>query len=99
MAWFFVFFFLLSDNASYHSRKTTDAPNSKTKVADLRSWIKKNSSADPSKLKRPECWAMVKNLLKTKPAEKAVDAMVQRAGIVLERLPPYHCDLNPIERC
>ncbi len=89
----------LIDNASYHSRKKSGTPNSTTKKADLQSWLRNEAKVEFSPtLKRPQLWDLVKAELRRKPALPVVDQMASDQGVILERLPPYHCMMNAIEQ-
>ena len=89
---------IVIDNASIHNKRPEGSPNSKTKKAELQSWlIKKNIYFKP-KAKREELWRIAQAELKNNP-EYAIDKLVHavRPDIIFLRLPPYHCELNAIE--
>ena len=83
------------DNASYHSRENPDtkAPTSNSTKISMNEWlVEKNISFSDSLLK-PELYKIVKEK-----SQYVVDTLVHESGIhKVLRLPPYHCDLNPIE--
>ena len=89
---------LVFDNASYHSKKEeNNTPTHKWRIDQLRSWLKaKNVEFDP-KTKRPDLYLMARTKAAEDPKYR-VDDMIRDAGHEVLRLPPYHCDLNPIER-
>ena len=85
------------ENASYHSRidPATASPTSKTIKSDMIQWLqKKGVAVDPLALK-PTVYEMVKQ--HKPPKDYVVDKLIQEWGHRVLRLPPYHCDLNPIE--
>ena len=49
----------------------------------------------PADAKRPDLWLLAKAKAAAEPRFK-VDDMIKEAGHDVLRLPPYHCDLNPI---
>ena len=51
----------------------------------------------PEKALRPELWKLAQAKEKEDPRYK-VDDLIRDHGHEVLRLPPYHCDLNPIER-
>jgi hypothetical protein len=59
------------------------------------SWLTKNNINFNNKAKKPEIYGIVK-LNKGPPIYK-VDEFLKRKGHEVLRLPPYHCELNPIE--
>lgn len=84
------------DNAPYHSRKVEKVPTSAWKKSDIQAWLtSKNLNFEEKMLKV--------NLLEIVGQEKhkyqkcIVDEMAAAQGITVLRLPPYHCELNPIE--
>jgi len=84
------------DNAPYHSVRTEKIPTSSTKKADILSWlISKNVFIDRTMFK-PQLVAKVKEI-KGQYISYVVDNMAKDAGHSVLRLPPYHCELNPIE--
>ena len=89
---------LVIDNASIHNKRSAGTPTSQTIKQDMQNWlISKNINFSPNALKA-ELWEIIKEKLKSEP-EYDIDKMVKkiRKDITLERLPPYHCELNPIE--
>ena len=89
---------IVIDNASIHNKRPEGSPNSKTKKAELQSWlIKKNIYFEP-KAKREVLWRLAQAEMKNNP-EYAIDKLVhaKRPDIIFLRLPPHHCELNAIE--
>lgn len=84
------------DNASYHSLKVEKIPNSNTKKDDIKAWLNDK--------KIPYQSSCLKKDLLQKVSEAShfyddyvVDALARDSGRTVVRLPPYHCELNPIE--
>lgn len=84
------------DNASYHNRQLEPSPTT--------AWRKDNIINCLSQKKIPfDDKMLIVKLLniarKHIPESKkyVVDEMVREKNIIVHRLPPYHCELNPIE--
>ena len=86
------------DNASVHNKRAPGTPKSNTRKDDMISWLlDKGIDFPPDALKR-DIWEIVKQQLQNEP-EYCIDKLVQRLrpDVTIERLPPYHCELNAIE--
>jgi len=88
---------IIMDNASYHSvrEEGTKTPTSNSRKGDMINWLTKNNINFNNKAKKPELYEIVK-LNKGPPIYK-VDEFLKHKGHEVLRLPPYHCELNPIE--
>ena len=88
---------IVMDNASYHSRLDPDksAPTSKAKKATMIEWLERNGIPFDKKMLKPEIYKLV--VQHKPPKEYVVDNLLKSKGHQVLRLPPYHCDLNPIE--
>ncbi|XP_047019342.1 uncharacterized protein LOC126053827 [Helicoverpa armigera] len=87
---------IVMDNASYHSRKIERIPTAKSKKQDICNWLReKNISCNAEMLKR-ELLNIVKNHRQRYDA-CIIDEMAKSQNKTVLRLPPYHCELNPIE--
>ena len=88
---------IVMDNASYHSRISTDSisPTSSTRKEDMKIWLRNKNIPFDDNLLKPELYELIR---KNKPEKIYVtDQLIQSHGHLVLRLPPYHCDLNPIE--
>ncbi|XP_060808703.1 uncharacterized protein LOC132903751 [Amyelois transitella] len=86
---------IVMDNAPYHSVVLNKAPTSATKVAEIKVWLEDNGVPFEDSLRKPELLTLVK---RHKPAPLyEIDEILGEHGHTVVRLPPYHCDLNPIE--
>lgn len=86
---------IVMDNAPYHSVVKNKAPTSSTRVADIKQWLHDNNVPFDTKFTKPLLLNLVK---KHKPAPiYEIDELLSEFGHTVVRLPPYHCDLNPIE--
>lgn len=87
---------VVMDNASYHSRRQEKIPVTSWRKDAIQEWLSgKNIPYEMSDTK-------VLLLEKVKARKEqyqtyVVDEMAKGAGIEILRLPPYHCELNPIE--
>lgn len=87
---------IVMDNASYHSRRQDKIPTSKNTKKEIQEWLEsKNITFEVDSLKR-DLLELV-NFHRTKYISYRVDIMAERKNCQVLRLPPYHCELNPIE--
>ncbi|KAJ8728988.1 hypothetical protein PYW07_006684 [Mythimna separata] len=87
---------IVMDNAPYHSRKLEKLPTTATRKADIQEWLKNKNIPFEEKDLRATLLEKVKNQ-KHLYQKFVVDEMAREKGISVLRLPPYHCELNPIE--
>ena len=60
-------------------------------------WLDAKGVAYPQKALKPELWKLARKKSSDEPKYN-VDELIKSYGHEVLRLPPYHCDLNPIER-
>ncbi|KAF0745140.1 DDE 3 domain-containing protein [Aphis craccivora] len=87
---------IIMDNASYHSVYSVNYPKSNAIKSSVQQWLRKNG-VDFSPLETlSELRERVKSLI---PKEKKyeLDEIALQMGHEVVRLPPYHCQYNPIE--
>ncbi|KAL4107543.1 hypothetical protein QTP88_017874 [Uroleucon formosanum] len=87
---------IVMDNASYHSQLKDNFPKSNSRKAVVEGWLK-NKNIEFSPLERlSELRERVKKLI---PMYKRyeLDEIALEMGHEVIRLPPYHCQYNPIE--
>ncbi len=89
---------IVMDNATYHSRRCpeTIAPTMAKRKDVMKEWLTERGIPFHSKSLKAELYALIKKY-KPKP-EYVVDRLITQHGHKVLRLPPYHCDLNPIEQ-
>lgn len=88
---------IVIDNASYHSIMTEDSksPNTATKKEDIRDWLRTKGIDFTDDMVKAELLDLVR---RNKPRPRyIVDELAMAAGHRVLRLPPRHCELNPIE--
>lgn len=87
---------IVMDNASYHSVLSVNYPKSNAIKSSVQQWLRENG-VDFSPLETlSELRERVKSLI---PKEKKyeLDEIALQMGHEVVRLPPYHCQYNPIE--
>ncbi|XP_029345261.1 uncharacterized protein LOC115034062 [Acyrthosiphon pisum] len=87
---------IVMDNASYHSVKIDKAPSSNTRKADIIKWLTDKGIFIDRPMVIPELLLMVKRL-KPQHERYVIDELAKSYNHTVLRLPPYHCELNPIE--
>lgn len=86
---------IVMDNAPYHSIVKNKAPTTSSTIAEIKLWLEENNiNFDPT-LRKPMLYDLVK-INKPEPVYE-IDELLSEHGHTVVRLPPYHCDLNPIE--
>ena len=85
------------DNVSYNSvqAETTRRPPSNARKAELHDWLVNHGVDFDPQMISAELWELVKTNLP--PVKFCVDELAEDYGFEILRLPPCHCDLNPIE--
>jgi hypothetical protein len=78
-----------------HSRISKKQPTSSWTKGNIVNWLKENNIHFPAKSFKVELLNIARNDKKEK--EHIVDEMSYSYGHKVLRLPPYHCQLNPIE--
>lgn len=87
---------IIMDNAHYHSRRVERVPTTAWNVGHIKEWLSsKNIEFAEDSLKK-ELLALV-NSVRDQYSIYKVDRMAEERGYTVCRLPPYHCELNPVE--
>jgi transposase len=86
---------VVMDNASYHCVVKNKAPTTRTTKPKIKEWLTANNIHYEEYHKKDELLVFV-DKYKPEPVYAAENILQQHGHEVL-RLPPYHCDLNPIE--
>ncbi|XP_049518354.1 uncharacterized protein LOC125943315 [Dermacentor silvarum] len=87
---------IVMDNASYHSAQVEKVPSSSSRKSDIQCWLKLKSIPFSDDQLKSELLQLVKQH-KHMFLPYQIDTLASAAGHVVVRLPPCHCDLNPIE--
>ena len=87
---------IIMDNASYHSRQSEKIPNTNSRKGEILKWMEdKSIPILPGRVTIKQLLTIVKD---SKPEKSFIcDELAKDAGHTVLRLPPYHCELNPIE--
>ena len=88
---------VVMDNAPYHSHLDPDSkvPNTGSRKSEVSAWLDKNNVQYDKDMVKAELLDLVKQ---HKPRPKyIIDELASAHGHEVLRLPPYHCELNPIE--
>ena len=87
---------IVLDNASYHTVRMENIPTLSWKKIDIQNWLQgKGIPFEESQIKT-ELLGLVHHV-KHRYTKYRIDIMAENAGHTVLRLPPYHCELNPIE--
>lgn len=87
---------IVMDNAPYHSVELEKYPNSTWKKTHILEWLISKNVVFNRPMLKPELLAKVREL---RPQHKSyvIDNIAKDNGHTVLRLPPYHCEFNPIE--
>lgn len=88
---------IVMDNASYHSTLLEKVPTlSSGKKADMQAWLDRHNISYSKNMIRVQLNQLI---LQNKPRFPSyiIDTLAESHGHSIVRLPPYHCELNPIE--
>ena len=88
------------DNAPYHSRLSDEFKRPKKRKADMKLWLSQHNIDYDQRELNAELWLKITEYLKNYRGEKYfLDAHLKSLQVEVVRMPPYHCDVNPIEKC
>ena len=92
---------LVLDNASYHSRLMEQFKRPKKVKKEIQQWLTGHGIIYGARELVAELWQKVTDFLKNHVGDRYYmdDYLKTEEGIDTVRLPPYHCDFNPIEKC
>ena len=83
------------DNAAYHSVLLEKMPTQAWKKAEIKSWLIKKGEQPTDDLLKSQLLLLTKKYNCGKKYQ--IDTIAKDAGHKVVRLPPYHCQYNPIE--
>lgn len=87
---------IVLDNASYHSRKLEKVPNTAWRKENIKSWLLSKHIPFENDMLKAQLLQIV-NYHKEKYNLYVIDELAKSHNRTVLRLPPYHCELNPIE--
>ena len=80
-----------------NSTKLKKPPIKSSKKAILQDHLAKYDITFDLKLTQKQLWALVEPTIVNAPIKYEIDTLLAQKGIDVLRLPPYHCQYNPIE--
>ncbi|XP_063856735.1 uncharacterized protein LOC135098338 [Scylla paramamosain] len=86
---------IVMDGASYHSVKLERRPTTAWKKSELLDWLIKKGVQPQDNSSKAQLQELAKKMDVT--TTNIIDKIVEEAGHQVLRLPPYHCQYNPIE--
>jgi transposase len=87
---------IVMDNAPYHSVKAESCPTSSWNKKDIEKWLEEKGEVYEKPKIKPRLMDIV-NSIKPRYNQYLIDEYVKKHNKVILRIPPYHCELNPIE--
>ena len=88
---------IVVDNASYHNVQLNRHPTSNARKGEMLFWLDKRGIRYSSDMTKAELYDLIK-MHKPQYETFAIDCLLAEHGHTVIRLPPYHPDLNPIEK-
>nr|XP_042912462.1 uncharacterized protein LOC122272631 [Parasteatoda tepidariorum] len=87
---------IVMDNAAYHTKVLNPVPTKSSTKDKMCVWLEKKQIIHNKKMRKVELFELI---TANAPTEKqyCIDELLKEQGHDVLRLPPYHCDLNPIE--
>ena len=87
---------IVMDNAPYHSAEQDEHPTILWSKTELREWLSKHNVKWSHEMLKAEL-LQLSDLHKSRFQKYELDEMARERGHTVIRLPPYHCQYNPIE--
>ncbi|CAH2084624.1 unnamed protein product [Euphydryas editha] len=87
---------VVMDNAPYHCTQINRAPTMSNLKSELQEWLKEKNIFFEESWTKPVLYDIIKK--NKEPPVYAIDELLRQHNHEVVRLPPYHCDLNPIEK-
>lgn len=87
---------IVMDNAPYHNKQVDKPPSKYSVKSEMIDWLQRKGINCDSSMRKTVLYQLVEKLM---PATKVyrIDSSLQAHGHTVLRLPPYMCELNPIE--
>ncbi|XP_072380739.1 uncharacterized protein [Diabrotica undecimpunctata] len=86
---------IVMDNALSHSKKLKRIPNNYDNKEEIKEWLRSRDIYFEEDYLKSKLLDIVAHF-KSQYDERIVDDMAKSKNVKLLRLPPYHCELNPI---
>lgn len=87
---------IVMDNAPYHSRRYEAVPTTASRKEVIQQWLTSKKIDWDAKMVKKDLLHIVASV-KSLYLKYRVDIAAEKAGCIVLRLPPYHCEFNPIE--
>jgi hypothetical protein len=90
---------VIMDTAPYHSMVGDKLPTLKSTNGQLQEWLTKQNIEYDETMTKKNIWNIIKPHLDAAKITKkyVIDEILAKKGHDVLRLPPYHCQYNPIE--
>jgi transposase len=88
---------VIMDNAPYHSVQLDKPPTLSAKKENLQNYLISKNIAFDKKFTKKQLWELIEPTFTNSPVQYEIDTLLGQHGIDVLRLPPYHCQYNPIE--
>ncbi|XP_059045044.1 uncharacterized protein LOC131840870 [Achroia grisella] len=88
---------VVMDNAPYHSRKLESLPTMSWIKPKIQEWLTSKNISFEATMVKATLIDIVRQHKQEHYDKYVVDEMAAQHGIIVLCLPPYHCELNPIE--
>lgn len=85
------------DNGPYYSTKEEKCPTTYWKKNTLIQWLLSKGITVEDNLLKVQLLELVKQYSNSHPLQYIVDEIVRESSRTILCLPPYHCNLNPVE--
>lgn len=87
---------IVMDNAPYHSRRLEQQPTSAWRKGQIIDWLQKKAIEHHDQMLKVELLNIARQN-KSEHVKYVVDELARQNNVEVLRLPPYHCEFNPIE--
>ncbi|XP_077508699.1 uncharacterized protein LOC144120102 [Amblyomma americanum] len=88
---------IVMDNAPYHSVALEKPPTTSTRKIEIQAWLTRKGISWSTDMVRAELLDLCKRTTSGHTVY-AIDTLAAKHGHEVLRLPPYHCEFNPIEQ-
>lgn len=87
---------IVMNNAPYHSRRLEQQPTTAWRKGQIIDWLRRKGIDHNDHMLKIELLNIARQH-KSEHVKHVVDEMARQYNVEVLRLPPYHCELNPIE--
>lgn len=88
---------VVMDNAPYHSVQLDKPPTFSCKKDQMQEWLIKHNVTFNQNLTKKDLWELIKPFRSDNEKRYVIDDILKEHNYEVLRLPPYHCQYNPIE--